>query len=261
MFRGYDSSWRPNSSLANGPGYGTTVSQSGGRGVYRVWQDSETGQLPAFYPTPFSIPRWTSPPGRKTLASQPQEPWQSYSPPPADNHDTYGYPQQSAHGSGQAQANTRPGYPPQEYAAHEIFHGQGSQGSQGGYDPRAGYQGQQQDAQWQPPATGHGRTPADTRGFFGALFDFGFTSFVTPKMIKALYVLYTIWMVVWAVIFLRLGFKYGGAAGGIVVLIVVDPIFLLLTLGAYRVVLELFMVIHRMHDELRAIRENTRDRG
>lgn len=193
------------------------------------------------------------------MASQPQEPWQSYSQPSADNHDTYGYPQQSAHGAGQAQdqANTRPpqGYQAQEYAAQETFAGQG------GYDPRAGYQGQQQDVQWQAPSAGPGRTSTDTKGFFGALFDFGFTSFVTPKMIKALYVLYTIWMVVWAVIFLRLGFKYGGAAGGIVVLIVVDPIFLLLTLGAYRVVLELFMVIHRMHDELRVIRENTRDRG
>src|SRR6185437_9724287 len=99
------------------------------------------------------------------------------------------------------------------------------------------------------------------KGFFGALFDFGFTSFVTPKIIKALYVLYTVWMVVWALIFLRLGFKYGGAAGGIFTLIVVDPIFLLLTLGAYRVILELFMVIHRIHDEVRAIREDTHERG
>jgi uncharacterized protein DUF4282 len=211
------------------------------------------------------------------LPSQPQEPWQSYSPPPADNHDTYGYPQQSAHGSGQARAQGSAGpphgYPAQDYAAHETFHGQRSQGSQGsqgsqrgqgsqgGYDPRAGYQGQQQEVQWQAPAAGPGRTTSDAKGFFGALFDFGFTAFVTPKMIKALYVLYTIWMVVWALIFMRLGFKYGGAAGGFFTLIVVDPIFLLLTLGAYRVVLELFMVIHRMHDELRAIRENTRDRG
>lgn len=169
------------------------------------------------------------------MAGQPQEPWQSYSPPPA--------------------ARPPQGYPAQDYAAHEAFQGQG------GYDPRAGYQGQQQDVQWQAPAADPGRTRTDSKGFFGALFDFGFTSFVTPKMIKALYVLYTIWMVVWALVFLRLGFKYGGAAGGIFTLIVVDPIFLLLTLGAYRVVLELIMVIHRMHDELTAIRENTQDRG
>jgi hypothetical protein len=169
------------------------------------------------------------------VAGQPQEPWQSYAPPSADNHNTYGYPRQGAHDSGQAQANTRPpqGYQEQDYAG----------------------------APWQAPAAGAGRSSADTKGFFGALFDFGFTSFVTPKMIKALYVLYTIWMVVWAVIFLRLGFKYGGAAGGIFTLVFVDPIFLLLTLGAYRVVLELFMVIHRIHDDLRAIRQSTEDRG
>jgi hypothetical protein len=36
---------------------------------------------------------------------------------------------------------------------------------------------------------------------------------------------------------------------------VVDPILVVLTLGAYRMVLELFMVVHRMHEELKAIRE------
>jgi Domain of unknown function (DUF4282) len=194
------------------------------------------------------------------LAGQPQEPWQPYSPPPADKQDAYGYPQQGAHGPAQAQAGVRPpqGYQGQDYTIHETFPGQGGQGGQ---DPRAGYPASQipQD-QWQAPA-GAARADGDTKGFFGALFDFGFTSFVTPKIIKALYVLYTIWMVVWAVIFLRLGFKYGGAAGGITVLVVVDPIFLLLTLGVYRVILEFFMVIHRIHDDVKVIRERSGERG
>jgi hypothetical protein len=178
------------------------------------------------------------------VAGQPQEPWQSYSPPSAEKQDTYAYPQPGAQGFGQDQANVRPapGYPPNAY---------------GGQDPAA--------PPWQPvpdmPAARIGRTSSDAKGFFGALFDFGFTSFVTPKIIKALYVLYTLWMVVWAIVFLRLGFKYGGAAGGIFTLILVVPIFLLLTLGACRVVLELFMVIHRIHDELKAIRERTDERG
>ena len=74
-----------------------------------------------------------------------------------------------------------------------------------------------------------------------------------------LYVLVTIWTVIWALIFLRFGFKYGGAAGGLFTLIVVDPILVLLTLGVYRMVLELFMVVFRMHEELKAIREQRRE--
>ena len=48
------------------------------------------------------------------------------------------------------------------------------------------------------PATGKA---ADSRGFLGALFDFGFTSFVTPKVIKVLYMLIVIGTVVSALVF------------------------------------------------------------
>jgi len=41
---------------------------------------------------------------------------------------------------------------------------------------------------------------ADTKGFLGALFDFGFTSFVTPKVVKVLYVLIVIGTVVSALV-------------------------------------------------------------
>ena len=190
------------------------------------------------------------------MAGQPHEPWQSYAP-PADNQDTYGYPQPGgqpgAGGGGQAYPRPAPGYPPPQ-----------DQGYQG-YPTQPGYAAPQDPAaaQWQaaqemqPPS----RPRSDAKGFFGSLFDFSFTSFVTPKIIKVLYVLYTIWMIVWALLFLRLGFRYGGAAGGFATLIIVDPIFLVLSLGLYRVVLELFMVVHRMHEDLRAIRERADERG
>jgi hypothetical protein len=126
--------------------------------------------------------------------------------------------------------------------------------------------GQPQGApQWQAiagmtPAGQGGRAPKvrvpGDKGFIGSLFDFSFQSMVTPKVIKALYVLFTAWTVLWALIFIRYGFHYGAAAG-IFVLVVVVPIYLLLTLGVYRVLLEAFMVIHRMHDELKLIRSNT----
>jgi hypothetical protein len=215
------------------------------------------------------------------LAGQPPEPWQSYSPPPADNQDTYAYPQPGGQGAGAngGQAYTRPGpgYQTDPFGSRpadgtrrdmplpgQPVQDQGYPGAQGFGMPQ-GYPPPQDQAgpQWQaaPDMGARPRARGDAKGFFGALFDFSFTSFVTPKIIKALYVLYTVWMVVWALIFLRLGFKYGGASGGFFTLFVVDPVFLLLTLGAYRVVLEFFMVIHRMHDDLKAIRERADERG
>ena len=41
---------------------------------------------------------------------------------------------------------------------------------------------------------------AAEKGFLGSLFDFSFKSFVTPKIIKVLYVLFTIWTALVALI-------------------------------------------------------------
>ena len=98
---------------------------------------------------------------------------------------------------------------------------------------------------------------ADGRGFLSALFDFSFTSLVTPKIVKVLYILFTIWTAIVSLIFLVTGFRYGGITGGLFTLIIVEPIFVLLTLGIYRVVLELFVVVFRIYDELKKISENT----
>ena len=207
----------------------------------------------------------------KILAGQPQEPswqsappdqtrqdWRTYPPPSADNadrQDSYGYPQ-SPGGQGYGQGYPQQaGYPGPSYTAQD----QAFSGQDQGY---AGSQGQ--PPHWQAvagmsQAPAKGKAKGGTKGFLGALFDFSFTTFVTPKIVKVLYVLITVWTVIWALVFLRLGFKYGGAAGGFFTLIVVDPILVLLTLGVYRMVLELFMVVHRMHEDLKALRERAED--
>ena len=202
------------------------------------------------------------------MAGKPQEPswqsaaqdqtrldWRAYPPPTADNadrQDSYGY-SQSAGGQGYEQGYPQQaGYPGPSYTAEDqAFSGQDQ-----------GYPGQQGQAapHWQAVAGMSQAPPKEkakggTKGFLAALFDFSFTTFVTPKIIKVLYVLITVWTVLWALVFLRLGFKYGGFAGGIFTLVVVDPILVLLTLGVYRMVLELFMVVHRMHDDLKALRD------
>jgi uncharacterized membrane protein len=207
------------------------------------------------------------------LAGQPQDPWQpseqdqappgwqSYSPPAAENPDTYAYRQSGAAAQGYGQQGgygQQAGYAAPPYTSQDqAFTAQDQAfGDQAYQSQAAGPQGQQ--AHWQAVSgmTQAGRKPkAGGKGFLGSLFDFSFTSFVTPKIIKVLYVLATVWTVIWALVFLRYGFKYGGAAGGFATLIIVDPILIVLTLGAFRMVLELFMVAHRMHEDLRAIRD------
>jgi uncharacterized membrane protein len=235
--------------------------------------------MPALPPETTPSPNTTT---EQTLAGQPQEPswrpaeqdqarpaWQSPAAPSADKQDTYAYPQTVAdQGYGQAYSQQGQGYPGLSYTAPDAafpgqdqgYQGQGYAGAgpQGQGYAGAGPQGQaapRRQAAGMPGAAMNSKAAGHAKGFVGSLFDFSFTSFVTPKIVKALYALTTVWTVIWALIFLRLGFKYGGAAGGFFTLIIVDPILILLTLGVYRVILEFVMVVHRMHEDLRALRE------
>jgi Domain of unknown function (DUF4282) len=187
--------------------------------------------------------------------------WQpsSYTPPGGSGQQ--GYPAPSASGQGQAQAQ---GYPPQDQTYTSLGQGQ-AQGQYQGYQPPSyaqpgpgaavpppGWQGSAVSA----PAKPRQRS-AGEKGFLGSLFDFSFTSLVTPKIVKVLYILFTIWTALIGLSILVIGFKTGGVAGGLFTLIIVEPIFVLLTLGIYRVVLELFMVVFRIYEETKKIRENT----
>jgi hypothetical protein len=191
------------------------------------------------------------------MAGQPQEPsWQpagqdqtqaraawpppqqqsqpTFTPPGGSAQDAYGYPQQSAPGY---LPPTASGYPAQEQA----------------------YPGQGQ-TQWQAvPGMAPGRPgqsgASGEKGFFGSLFDFSFKSFVTPKIIRVLYVLFTLWTALISLVLLVVGFRTGGMAGGLFMLIVIVPIYVLLTLGVYRVILEAFMVIFRIYEETKKISE------
>ncbi len=208
--------------------------------------------------------------------------WQPRTQSSNDKQDTYAYPQTAAAPSygqsyppppGQPYGQPGPGYPEPGYTARDAGYAAQDPGytaQDAGYPaPDTGFAGQDQGypgpqgqsvPQWQASpgmsaSAAKSKAAGHAKGFIGSLFDFSFTSFVTPKIIKVLYVLITVWTVIWALIFLRFGFKYGGAAGGFFTLIIVDPILLLLTLGVYRVVLEFFMVVHRMHEDLKAVRE------
>ena len=73
--------------------------------------------------------------------------------------------------------------------------------------------------------------------------------------------LFTIWTALVSLLILIVGFRTGGALAGIFVLIIIVPIYVLLTLGVYRVVLEAFMVVFRIYEETKKISERTQSQG
>lgn len=95
---------------------------------------------------------------------------------------------------------------------------------------------------------------AEARGFLGALFDFGFTSFVTPKVIKVLYMLIVIGTVVSALVVTIIAFK-ASTVFGVLMLVFGDPLFILIVLAIYRIILEFFVVTFRVAEDIRALRD------
>ncbi len=187
-------------------------------------------------------------------------------PPPSPQPGYAGQEQGQAYGQEQAKAyGQEQSYvgPDQTYAGQDqTYAGQDQPyaGQAQQYQPQG--QPGPQPTQWQavPGMPGGRPSPgkqkaAGERGFIGSLFDFGFTSMVTPKIIKVLYVLSTLWTALLALVILVISFRTGGTAAGLFVLIVIEPIFVLLMLGVYRVILEAFMVVFRIYEETVKIRE------
>jgi hypothetical protein len=83
------------------------------------------------------------------------------------------------------------------------------------------------------------------RGFLSSLFDISFSSLITTKVIKVLYVLSMIIIGLGALFFIGAAFA-DSAAAGVIVLVVVAPLFALLYLVYVRVLLEIVIVIFRI---------------
>jgi hypothetical protein len=85
-------------------------------------------------------------------------------------------------------------------------------------------------------------------GFFGALFDFSFSQFVTARLVRLLYAIGVLVGVVVALAAIARGFD-ASAGAGVVALIVAPLIFLLVVIIA-RVWLELIIVVFRIAEYL-----------
>jgi Domain of unknown function (DUF4282) len=83
----------------------------------------------------------------------------------------------------------------------------------------------------------------------GSLFDYSFSSFITSRIVKVLYLLTTIVVALWTVAIILLAFR-SSASLGIFALVVGGPIFFVITMIYVRVGLELLMVIFRIHENV-----------
>jgi len=95
---------------------------------------------------------------------------------------------------------------------------------------------------------------AGSRGFLSALFDFSFTSFVTTRIIKVLYVLITVLVSLVALFYTIIAFRLS-TGFGLLVLIIGDPLYIIIVMAFWRLVLEAFVVVFRIAEDVRAIRE------
>jgi hypothetical protein len=87
-------------------------------------------------------------------------------------------------------------------------------------------------------------SPLETKGFFAALFDFGFTSFITLKFLRVIYTILVCLILVVGLIFLIYGLSQGG--GPAVAFILVAPLVTLLCLIFVRIYMELIAMFFRI---------------
>ncbi|MFJ9106266.1 DUF4282 domain-containing protein [Streptomyces sp. NPDC102405] len=104
-----------------------------------------------------------------------------------------------------------------------------------------------------PPPPPPGAPSSRGKGFFADLFDFGFTDFITPKVVKFVYVVVTIIIALAWIFYIILGFSISAGAGLLV--LIFGPIIALLWLLVCRITLELAMVIFRIGADLHVVRE------
>lgn len=93
------------------------------------------------------------------------------------------------------------------------------------------------------------------KGFFSSLFDYSFTSFITPRIIRVLYILATILISLWTLVLVVAAFNASSTVGGLM-LVVGGPLFFLISMIYARVLLELIIVFFRINGNVKEIRDD-----
>lgn len=85
--------------------------------------------------------------------------------------------------------------------------------------------------------------------FFSALFDFSFSSYIAPKLVKALYVLSIIAAALMMLVTIIVTFASDRPVTGVITLLL-SPFFFLLYVCLARLYLEFFIVIFRIAEDI-----------
>jgi len=142
----------------------------------------------------------------------------------------------------------------------------------GGYQqaPQQGYG--QQPAQAQPPQQpmggfGGGNAAAMAadlqKGFVGAMFDFSFNNYVTPKIVKVLYGIWILFAALTILVGMGAGVmtmvsSYGSVIGGLLQ-IIISPFAGILVLILGRIYMEVLIVLFKIAENLGDINRKTKD--
>ena len=84
------------------------------------------------------------------------------------------------------------------------------------------------------------------KGFFASLFDISFSSLITTKVIKVVYVISMIVIGLAGLVFIVAAAASDDGAGGLIFALIVVPIFALLYLIYTRIILEVIIVLFRI---------------
>jgi uncharacterized protein DUF4282 len=99
-----------------------------------------------------------------------------------------------------------------------------------------------------PPPPPPGAMGTDSSGFFSALFDFSFSTFATPKIVKFVYVLATIVIALGFVAFVISGFADNVGVG--IFLLILGAIGAIVYLAFIRMTLEIYYAVVRMSQDV-----------
>ncbi len=89
------------------------------------------------------------------------------------------------------------------------------------------------------------------KGFLASLLDFSFASFITPKLIRLLYLVGFLAGLLAAIAAITTAFNFNSGLG--ILILLLSPLIFLLTLSYTRVVLELVVIFFRMEEHLRRL--------